>query len=223
VCYKKQISNRRYTSKYGYFGENYQILTTTVRDKLNKFKHTQNRIGGRILITFLRLMIPVILSAATFSTSYAIAAPIPQDKIMTYNPYNVVTLELRRITQIYNQAGDTHPIAALAPQTLMVIEAKDIYDNPWGTWYKVGTWLGDKWIYSVRSIERPTTFTPKQVKATIVVPLYDEPFIDTKTQCALAPQTIQVNGLENGLFYKVKTWLGDKYITTSVDPHGGRF
>jgi hypothetical protein len=134
-------------------------------------------------------------------------------------------LELRSKTKVYDKAGDTMPIATLAPQELEVKVAYGQYSTPLGTWYLAETWLGDKWLYAVRPIIRPFNDSIKtfpreggtgnfySISNIIEVAgaLYDEPFEDTKTSYSLATQKVEVIDYGND-FYKIRTWVGDKWI-----------
>ncbi|WJH36149.1 hypothetical protein N6H14_09915 [Paenibacillus sp. CC-CFT747] len=108
----------------------------------------------------LRKLLPVVLSASMIlPAASASAAPFTDDPNTKYGAMSGRTdyrtfLELRRVTNIYNRAGDSTPISALAPQTLEVKAAYGQYATLWGTWYLAETWLGDKWLYAVRPLQR---------------------------------------------------------------------
>lgn len=98
-----------------------------------------------------------------------------------------------------------------------------------GDWIRVKTWLGPKWIrdgagvlYGGFADER------KEVTLLNTVALYDGPDLDKETGASIGPQQLHVTGsiayspknadtarqfnAGSGTWYRVKTWLGDKWI-----------
>ncbi|WJH37102.1 hypothetical protein N6H14_16355 [Paenibacillus sp. CC-CFT747] len=137
------------------------------------------------------------------------------------------------MTDIYNAPTDPYPIGALAPQIIKGFKETAKGNGEWGHWYKVETWLGDKWVYAVREFiheSKPFQSDTVNVGSYGDIPndflgivyiegeLYDEPFFDTKTPFALGKQTgVQAvdysPDLQNGRgWFKVKTWIGEKWV-----------
>ncbi|MDF2660185.1 MAG: hypothetical protein K0Q94_2976 [Paenibacillus sp.] len=98
-----------------------------------------------------------------------------------------------------------------------------------GNWIRVKTWLGAKWIRDDASVlyggyaeER------KEVTLLNTVALYDGPDPARETGASIGPQQLHVTGTVayspkyadtarqfsagSGMWYRVKTWLGDKWI-----------
>lgn len=96
--------------------------------------------------------------------------------------------------------------ATLAAQTVYVT-AKD------GNWYKVKTWLGEKWlnIPTTESTYIPVTDVNMSLTVENREYLHEQPFEDTVSTASISPQTVQVVG-KNGNWYKIKTWLGNRWI-----------
>ena len=110
---------------------------------------------------------------------------------------NGIKLKVQIATTLYDEASLTSKTyGQVSPQEVTVIGAKS------GGWYKIKSWVGDKWI------------APNGVdfKVTENMALYDEPSIDSKLSAQLSPQTVKVTEIVGSEWYKVKTWLGEKWI-----------
>jgi predicted chitinase len=69
-------------------------------------------------------------------------------------------------------------------------------------WYKVKTWLGEKWV------------APDGISFTLTktLPLYDAPDLSKKRTETVAPQRVTVVDTKGTGWYKIKTWIGEKWI-----------
>ncbi|PLR75939.1 hypothetical protein CU633_18300 [Bacillus sp. V3-13] len=104
-------------------------------------------------------------------------------------------LSLRTITPLYNNIGDVSPISYLSPQTIYYFENS-------GNWYKIHSWLGDKWI---QIQDYPMiTFIEN-------TPMYDLPNNNAKIQGYIGPQSVKSVGMFENWFL-IETWLGDKWV-----------
>jgi hypothetical protein len=116
---------------------------------------------------------------------------------------------------------------AVAPQ---IVKAKMKYQGA-GTFYLIETWVGDKIIRAGHNaIEIFPDFKPKRIDIINESKLFDEPniYAESVCGCALAPQD-NVEAIEyastqlNNGFYKVKTWVGEKWIPdraiTTLQPY----
>gem|GEM_PF-6447369 len=114
------------------------------------------------------------------------------------------------------EGNDLRPRAVITPQTLQVTAQK-------GEFYKVKTWLGDKWINPVGGALETvpgTSAETLQLKADTYA--FDNPYTANAGQDAgffLAPQSVQVLARWHGFpywknewFYYIKTVAGPKWI-----------
>lgn len=99
---------------------------------------------------------------------------------------------------IYNSDSltDPHYSSALSPQTLTVLDQKT------NGWWKVKTWLGDKWI------------APHGVKVYVdqKTALHNKPSFLSKAGSSISAQTVTVLEQRTDGWWKIKTWLGDKWV-----------
>ncbi|KGP89863.1 hypothetical protein N780_09430 [Pontibacillus chungwhensis BH030062] len=108
-----------------------------------------------------------------------------------------IKLSVEESTKLFNEPHlNAKTFGQVSPQEVTVIGAAP------GGWYQIKSWVGDKWIApnGVDFILREQTF------------LYEEPSKDTKMSANLSPQTVKVLEKTGGEWYKVSTWLGDKWI-----------
>jgi predicted chitinase len=113
---------------------------------------------------------------------------------------NGVSLKLSGTTYLYDAANyGMRRAESLSPQTVTAVDAT-------GTgWYKVKTWLGEKWVAP----------NGAPLKLSSITDLYDSSDFATKRKETLAPQTVNVISETGSGWYKIKTWLGDKWIAPS--------
>lgn len=107
------------------------------------------------------------------------------------------TLVIDKITQLHNEPDLTNKTgASLSPQTVTVLEQRS------NGWYKINTWLGEKWI------------APNGIKETLTsnTRIYNEPSFLKYASASLTPQTITVIDKRTDGWWLVKTWLGDKWV-----------
>jgi hypothetical protein len=180
----------------------------------------------------IRKLIPVALYIAVIlPASSASAAPYVPGSNVGYNL--PLKIKLLQQTDIYNDPTDAYPIAALAPQTVSGL-TEVAKSGGEGHWFKVETWLGAKWIYSVREIIRGSEpFKSELVMVSgfnsgfgndefyrihVEGALYDEPFEDAKISWASLGKQNNVQAVDYAKdlrgwgWYKVKTFVGEKWV-----------
>lgn len=115
-----------------------------------------------------------------------------------------------RLNLHLNPNVDSVTNSTVSPQNLQVYQTN-------GEWIQVRTWLGPRWIRNVNGTVEEIKVTPyrKQIKLAERVSLYELPFEETKRIDSIAPQTVQVIGKTENGWFKVKTWLGEKWIHTT--------
>ena len=112
-------------------------------------------------------------------------------------------LTLHEKTNLYRSPStDQLPDVTIDPQIVTVVEQQ-------GEWFKIKTWLGDKWIkpglYSVP--------TEKSLKVETKTNLYEEPSTSGKVVTTIDPQQVSVIAEIPGTnWIQIKTWLGPKWI-----------
>jgi hypothetical protein len=146
----------------------------------------------------LRLVVPVVLSAVIFPHTMFAAGD--------WRGWHPPQLILTKTTAIYDDSNQK--IAELTPQTVTVTGAY----LPKG--YEIETWLGKKWIYTTdftKAIPHDPNFGTKQLQLNEKLSLYDGPVPKFKTVFSVSPQVVQAVDYWDG-FYKINTWLGDKWI-----------
>jgi hypothetical protein len=124
---------------------------------------------------------------------------------------------------IFNVPGDVvnkSPIAFLAPQTVKLTgNFTSVGDKPWVV--GIQTWLGEKWVAPTESplydAEKPVNFNVLLTENFNA--LYDKPSKASATKGGLSPQIVQAVSTW-GAYYKINTWLGQKWIT--IVPEGKR-
>lgn len=140
-----------------------------------------------------------------------------------------------KTTKLYNDtSGKGKSVGALSPlQTLQVVgtDPEKVWIEP-VKWLKVKTWLGDKWIKANNIIiNGKFVKTDRQVTSVYKVQLYDKPDWNATSNNWVTPQKLRVTGQitygptsfdtamsvlnSSGTWYRVSTWLGDKWI---LDP-----
>ncbi|NOU98652.1 hypothetical protein [Paenibacillus planticolens] len=129
----------------------------------------------------------------------------------------------------YEDSGGT-PQGYLAPQEVQVVKA----GMPWSlehTWWKVHTWLGDKWINVPSSALEVAP--PTQVSLLDNTLMYASPNTNTPSTGTLAPQDVEVvaamkhwfametyDGSTMTWLQVHTTWLGDQWIHISLNHIG---
>ncbi|PGP21117.1 hypothetical protein COA01_16395 [Bacillus cereus] len=115
-----------------------------------------------------------------------------------------------RLSLHLNPNVDSVTNSTVSPQNLQVYQTN-------GEWIQVRTWLGPMWIRNVNGAVEEIKATPyrKQLKLAERVSLHDLPFEETKRTESIAPQTVQVVEKANKGWFKIKTWVGEKWIYTT--------
>ncbi|MCQ6276859.1 SpoIID/LytB domain-containing protein [Bacillus sp. V3B] len=115
-------------------------------------------------------------------------------------------LTLLNRTNLYSSANTAYYIgSSLSPQTVTAVETK-------GEWFKIKTWLGEKWIKP----ERYSMAVAKKITVTSRMNLYNNPSTE-KAVNSIAPQTVNVIAeIPNTGWYQIKTWIGPKWIKQDV-------
>lgn len=119
------------------------------------------------------------------------------------------TLTVFDNASLYNVPfSNTTKVSTIGPQKVQVVEK-------WNNWYKIKTWLGDKWIIPTYKVEGTIKSISSTLYLTNVTTLHDAPFEDKATTLALSPQSVKATEEWNG-WYKINTWLGPKWIQPNV-------
>ncbi|MEJ1517453.1 glucosaminidase domain-containing protein [Bacillus cereus] len=115
-----------------------------------------------------------------------------------------------RLNLHLNPNVDSVTNSTVSPQNLQVYQIH-------GEWIQVNTWMGPRWIRNVNGAVEEIKAMPyrKQIKLAERVFLYELPFEETKRTESIAPQTVQVVGKSKNGWFKVKTWLGEKWTYTT--------
>ncbi|ARF70107.1 hypothetical protein B7C51_23055 [Paenibacillus larvae subsp. pulvifaciens] len=112
---------------------------------------------------------------------------------------DTVPLQLTKSTPLYDYSWiGGQSIGVVSPQKVKVLEK-----DPYGL-YRIVSWLGEKWI-------APHGEKYKLTKPTV---LYDHPADNTKSGFTLSPQTVTLLEFRSPWFYKINTWVGEKWIST---------
>jgi len=134
-----------------------------------------------------------------------------------YSPYIIegetqklsVPLTTFENVSLYDAPFSNAPKAStITPQKVQVVEK-------WNNWYKIKTWLGEKWIIPTYKIEGTINTISSTLYLSKVTTLHDAPFTEKATTLALSPQPVKATQEWNG-WYKINTWLGDKWIRTNI-------
>jgi hypothetical protein len=151
----------------------------------------------------IRLIVPMLLLCAFLLPNSIFAAG-------EWRHYHPTQLILTAPTPLYDSNDlSTRLFAGITPQTVNVTDA--LVNTP--DWYQIDTWLGQKWIYTPNAIPHEPNYGTRKLKLNETIYLYDGPFANKKTGVALTPQVVEAIDGANG-YYKIKTWLGDKWIGT---------
>ena len=114
----------------------------------------------------------------------------------------LMKLTLLEQTNLYSSQTSNSPELTIDPQIVKVVEQQ-------GEWFKIKTWLGDKWIkpglYSVP--------TERSLKLTAKTNLYNNPSLSGEAITTIDPQQVNVIAEIPGTdWVQIKTWLGSKWI-----------
>ncbi|MEG8980404.1 hypothetical protein CN383_11220 [Priestia megaterium] len=108
-----------------------------------------------------------------------------------------VKLVITKNTGLYNNPTLLDPAkSTIAPQTVTVIDATG------DGWYKIKTWIGDKWVAP----------DGEKYKSTKDLVLYDQPSFTSKNYGKIGPQTVTVLERRSDGWVKIKSWAGEKWI-----------
>lgn len=143
--------------------------------------------------------------------STVIAALILPNTIFAAGEYrhaHPTQLILTETTSLYDKNDDSTRISAtISPQTVNVTDAW-IYTR---NWYEIDTWLGKKWIYAPTAIPHEPNYGKRKIQLYDNFYLHDGPFNNQVTEAVISPQVVEAIDSANS-FYKISTWLGDKWI-----------
>jgi len=96
----------------------------------------------------------------------------------------------------------------VAPQTLKIT-------GKFGNWYRVKTWVGDKWIKQTADFMTSDPVTDStRITLTKNTNVYSLPSSNTTLLFSVAPQTVTSVAKYNN-WYKIHTWKGDYWILPS--------
>lgn len=123
-------------------------------------------------------------------------------------PYNT-SLTLLSPYDLKNMPSDSASTSSrVAPQTLQIT-------GKFGNWYRVKTWLGDKWIKQTANfMTSDPVIDSTKLTLTKNTTVYSLPSIDSSVLFTVAPQTVTSVSKYNN-WYKIRTWKGDYWIQPS--------
>ena len=138
-----------------------------------------------------------MLSVWTATCTSAFAAPQKGN----WSVYTTKTVNL------YNKADFKTKTSSQIGSQVVTATEKD------GNWYRIQTWLGDKYIWNESNSIQEQSGVPfaKTIISKGNLNLYDKPFAKYKTSLIVGPQKLQATE-KWGNYYKIKTWLGDKFV-----------
>jgi hypothetical protein len=147
-------------------------------------------------------------------------------------PKSITILQETPLYDSYDNPGE--PVGALT--AIQGVVVKEV-DREWNTpcspnpkWYLVETWLGDKWIRAGEGVMNGASYSTESNMITSAYEsvLYDHPNVNSMTELKLSPQKLSSTGAisfqqlqgnntfsfigGNGTWYRVETWLGEKWI-----------
>ncbi|MGF7034504.1 hypothetical protein J2T17_005455 [Paenibacillus mucilaginosus] len=153
----------------------------------------------------------------------ALSAYEAEPQILPPNGLRIpAAVELLKPTPFYDAADLTSkPLGTLSPQQVDIVGAEATWSSG-RSWYKIHTWLGDKWI-------SPEPWTvqiapPKTILLTGDTPLYPKRTASAVPTASLSAQEVEVVGAEKQWHYmdshpyeetwlQIRTsWLGDQWI-----------
>ncbi|WP_078429747.1 M14 family zinc carboxypeptidase [Alkalihalobacterium alkalinitrilicum] len=114
-------------------------------------------------------------------------------------------ITLLETTRMYNQPLEQTRIAAkINPQAVTAFQRQ-------GSWYRINTWLGPKWIKPTNAIVGEIQAVDKEVRLTENAYLHNQPLASSRRSEVLRPQTVRAFEEWNG-WYRINTWVGPKWI-----------
>jgi hypothetical protein len=148
-----------------------------------------------------RLITPIVMSAFILPSTIFAAGEWQHD-----HPTQLILIDP---TSLYDKNdASTRLSASISPQTVNVTDALSYTPN----WYEINTWLGKKWIYAPTAIPHEPNYAKQKFQLYDTFYLFNEPFNNQVTVAAIGPQVVEtIDSAPNG-FYKINTWLGDKWI-----------
>lgn len=180
------------------------------------------------MLKMLRLLVIVVLLVPTLTyvsgVPRAHAESVPTTGILSdariqspassSQPMPVVrTITLVEEAELYDEVFTNPTGHAITPQTVEVVDRKITYTyyGELKSWYKIQTWLGDKWILSNTAIPGDLKLVAKKITLTGEERLYEFNTGFLSSNATLTPQTVTVKAEWQG-YYLIDTWLGDRWI-----------
>ncbi|MGG0720079.1 SpoIID/LytB domain-containing protein [Robertmurraya massiliosenegalensis] len=124
----------------------------------------------------------------------------PEDTSSTTDVSKITILDK---TNLYSSPSTNQtPSSSVSPQMVTVIEQN-------GDWFKIKTWIGDKWIKPARY----SVAVSKKMSVVVRTNLYNNPTTSEKVVSTISPQSVNVIAeIPNTGWYQINTWLGPKWI-----------
>jgi hypothetical protein len=121
-----------------------------------------------------------------------------------------ITITLTGEEELYDLPSlDNKTGLSLAPQTVHAI-AED------SAFFKIRTWLGDKWIFPKHKIIYNLEAAETELTLTAITPIFDFPNGNENVAGELSPQSITSFEKAAGGWYHINTWLGPKWINPDI-------
>lgn len=123
------------------------------------------------------------------------------------------TITLMEETELYDEVYANWTTGSISPQTVEVVDRKVTYklDGEQKSWYKIRTWLGDKWVHSNSAKPGDQKMVSTNMMLTGEETLYEFNAGFMGSSARISAQTVTVKGEWQG-YYLIDTWLGERWI-----------
>lgn len=154
------------------------------------------------------------------------AFPLSADAINAQPP----KLYIAQDAPLYNQPGQGETVGMVSAGQNVTVLGMDKETGDWEAsgWYQIDTWLGPKWVPADRLINGVLKTEDQIITSVTETALYDRPNRQAATGLRLSAQELKATGilpygplsfsnatsynLSSGIWYRVETWLGEKWI-----------
>jgi hypothetical protein len=174
------------------------------------------------LLVIVALLVPTSTYAIGVTNASAESAPSActlQDPRLQQPPSSSLptavlkTITLVEETELYDEVFVNPTLNSITPQTVEVVDRKITYTfyGELKSWYKIRTWLGDKWILSNTAIPGDQKLLTTKITLTAEEQLYEFNTGFLGSNATISPQTVTVKAEWHG-YYLIDTWLGERWI-----------
>jgi len=165
------------------------------KDIVWMFDHV--KVGANVVITNSTKSFEEIASANGFNVGYK------TEKINE-------TLTIYEKTYLYNHPNNfSRTKAAIKPTKIKAFEK-------FGSWYHINTWIGPKWVHESNAIVGIEEKYESVLELNEIHELYNYPNEKKRTYYKIGAQKVKTVA-KVGNWYKIKTWVGEKWIEKDAD------